>query len=284
MEQPAALAITEQVPKEVVLAGRAAATELTAIVSSREKKLILGDKQYLFFEDWQTIGKFYGVTAKIISTEELKEDDKLVGFLAHAVAVVQDHEISAADGECTRDEANWREKPRFQLRSMAQTRACAKALRNCLGWVAVLADYEPTPAEELDGQPVDKTQHWCELHQTNFFKRGKMKSYAHPIGDTSEWCHEHIKPSSEATKSKSSPIKEASNSNLPQTITLTEPEVKKPQREPDTIETINDLYKACNKDFGLQPAQVIAELGFSSQSDINDTPAECYRKIAAVRE
>ncbi len=47
--------------------------------------------------------------------------------------------------------------PAFQLRSMAQTRAGAKALRNALAWVVVLAGYRPTPAEELpqqDRQPV----------------------------------------------------------------------------------------------------------------------------------
>ena len=32
---------------------------------------------------------------------------------------------------------------------MAQTRAGAKALRNVLSWVAVLAGYRPTPAEEI---------------------------------------------------------------------------------------------------------------------------------------
>lgn len=41
--------------------------------------------------------------------------------------------------------------PLFQLRSMAQTRACAKALRLAYGWVVVLAGYKATPAEELDG-------------------------------------------------------------------------------------------------------------------------------------
>lgn len=41
--------------------------------------------------------------------------------------------------------------PEFQLRSMAQTRAGSKALRNILAWVAVLAGYKPTPAEEMDG-------------------------------------------------------------------------------------------------------------------------------------
>ena len=41
--------------------------------------------------------------------------------------------------------------PLFQLRSMAQTRACAKALSNLFKWVVVLAGYRPTPAEEMIG-------------------------------------------------------------------------------------------------------------------------------------
>jgi len=168
------LAITAQAPKEVILAGRAAAKELTGIVSSRDKKLVLAGKQYLFFEDWQTIGKFYGVTAKVISTEELRDNGNLVGFLAHAVAVAAGNEISAADGECTRDEPNWREKPRFQLRSMAQTRACAKALRNCLGWVAVLAGYEATPAEEIAGRTA-KNQKAAKSTQSPKLPQTKIK-------------------------------------------------------------------------------------------------------------
>jgi hypothetical protein len=39
---------------------------------------------------------------------------------------------------------------------MAQTRACAKALRNVLAWVVVLAGYAPTPAEEMEsGEQMD---------------------------------------------------------------------------------------------------------------------------------
>jgi hypothetical protein len=40
-------------------------------------------------------------------------------------------------------------KPLFQLRSMAQTRACAKALRQVFSWVVVLAGFKPSVAEEL---------------------------------------------------------------------------------------------------------------------------------------
>jgi len=36
----------------------------------------------------------------------------------------------------------------------------------------------------------------CKTHDTPFFKKGKMKNYAHPIGDTGEWCNmpEDTKP------------------------------------------------------------------------------------------
>lgn len=39
--------------------------------------------------------------------------------------------------------------PLFQMASMAQTRANAKAMRNVLAFVTVLAGYKPTPAEEI---------------------------------------------------------------------------------------------------------------------------------------
>ena len=38
-------------------------------------------------------------------------------------------------------------------------------------------------------------EHWCSDHKTVFFKRGKMKTFAHPIKDedgelTGQWCNE----------------------------------------------------------------------------------------------
>ena len=56
-----------------------------------------------------------------------------------------------------------------------------------------------------------------------------------------------------------------------------------PKRDPETIRTINELYKSCHEDWDMQPDQVIKELGVSSQTDLSDTPANCYRQIAAVR-
>ena len=33
-------------------------------------------------------------------------------------------------------------------------------------------------------------KHFCEEHQTDYFKTAKMRGYAHPIGDTGKWCNE----------------------------------------------------------------------------------------------
>uniref|UniRef100_A0A6M3LEV4 Uncharacterized protein n=1 Tax=viral metagenome TaxID=1070528 RepID=A0A6M3LEV4_9ZZZZ len=44
----------------------------------------------------------------------------------------------------------------------------------------------------IDGEIVqpDKSSHWCTEHGVAFFKKGKMKGYAHPIDGTREWCNE----------------------------------------------------------------------------------------------
>ena len=55
------------------------------------------------------------------------------------------------------------------------------------------------------------------------------------------------------------------------------------KRDPATLETITDMYKACHADFGLQPKQVMAELNVNAWTDLTLTPAEAYLQIAATR-
>lgn len=139
-------------PQQVLAEAQKAAIALAEVIRKKKKPFILNGEQYLEFEDWQTVGRFYGITAKVVSTEYI-EFDGGKGFQAKAAAIktIDGVEVSAAEAMCLNDEPNWRNKPLFQLRSMAQTRACAKALRNVLAWVVVLAGYKPTPAEEMAG-------------------------------------------------------------------------------------------------------------------------------------
>lgn len=184
-------------PPDVVLAeAKKAADALQTVIKGKLKPVIFNKEQYIEFEDWQLLGKFYGITVKIISTSPV-EFGEVRGFEAKAVAIDirTGMEISAADAMCLNDEENWSTRtvyeykdvlddkgnkiwvndnrakngkgyykserfkagetavPMFQLRSMAQTRAGAKAFRNILAWVVVLAGYKPTPAEEMIGKP-----------------------------------------------------------------------------------------------------------------------------------
>lgn len=143
-------------PRQQVECGKRALRELKLLVQDRPDKLVIHGRQYLYFSDWQTLGAFFDVTASVVQTGEVNKevpskDGKLsfkevVGFWARAVALQDGKEISAAEAWCLFEEENWKNKPRFQLLSMAQTRACAKALRNCLSWVIRL------PTKESDGE------------------------------------------------------------------------------------------------------------------------------------
>lgn len=156
-------------PGEVLKEAKKAAQALMTVVSQKKRPVIMNGEQYLEFEDWQTLGRFYGLTVKVVKTDFL-DYGGVKGFEASAEVLRADGAvISAANAMCLNDEDKWSTRtkyeyidnvktkvgevpvPLFQLRSMAQTRACAKALRNVLAWVAVLAGFKPTPAEEMTG-------------------------------------------------------------------------------------------------------------------------------------
>jgi hypothetical protein len=56
-----------------------------------------------------------------------------------------------------------------------------------------------------------------------------------------------------------------------------------PKRDPVTVKTMNDLYRACHEDFGMQPAEVLLELGVRSQMELTELPQELYARIAEVK-
>lgn len=202
--QPLSLALRVN-PDHALEQASQAARALIRVLGAKPHKVVMGGQQYLEYADWQTLGAFYQLSARVVSTEwvSLHAGDRHVeGFEAVAEVVTSDGRVvSRAEAMCCNDEEKWSSRPKyvyayvlksggtsvedpgkdeivwednpnkpgkkrpqkvrelagedavpvFQLRSMAQTRACAKALRNCLSWVAVLGGFGETPAEELDG-------------------------------------------------------------------------------------------------------------------------------------
>ena len=155
-------------PIVVLAEAKNAAKALMTVVSQKKKPVIINGEQYLEFEDWMTVARFYGITVKVAKTA-LIDLGGVKGFEATAEAIRNSDGmvVSSADAMCLNDEEKWSSRakyeyvngvktktgevpvPLFQLRSMAQTRACAKALRNILAWVVVLGGFKPTPAEEM---------------------------------------------------------------------------------------------------------------------------------------
>jgi hypothetical protein len=205
-------------PEDVLAEAHHAAAILKGVLDAKPKKVVINDETYLEFEDWQTVGRFYGIAPKVLGSRYV-EFGSVAGWeaTAEAVHVETGRVVSAAEAMCLNDEPKWgrrasyewhyltrsggtsledpgREEliwekgptgrprpkkervrvadeavPMFQLRSMAQTRAAAKALRNALAWVVVLAGYRPTPAEETDDprEPVAPTPSRPEPEETS---------------------------------------------------------------------------------------------------------------------
>ena len=164
-------------PEETIEMASIAAKALKRVVSFKPKPVILNGEQYLEFEDLQLLAQFYGYAVKT-GDASLVDIDGVKGAKAHAdlIDLKTGYVIGGAEAYCMRDEDKWNTRPKyewqgegtaarrvkiadepvpwFQLASMAQTRAGAKALRNRLAWVVVLAGYKPTPAEEMTENTV----------------------------------------------------------------------------------------------------------------------------------
>lgn len=207
-------------PSEVLAEAQRVAKALSQVIAQKPKKVIMNGEQYLEFEDWQTVAKFYGVVARVVETRPVSFGGAQ-GFEAYAQAVhvATGTVISKADAMCLNDEPKWSRRtkyeyayvkksgghsienpgrgeivwengkpkkeripvgeeqvPLFQLRSMAQTRACAKALRNAFAWVVVLAGFRPTLAEELDIEPTGTSAETAEARSANKQKLAAMQA------------------------------------------------------------------------------------------------------------
>ena len=153
-------------PQAIVDAAVEKAKVLKTLVGQANLTVKIGNSQHLKFEAWQTLGRFDRVTAAVGWTKPLhNRANDIIGYEARAETFQDGQMISAAEAQCTIDEANWKNKELWQLRSMAQTRACAKALRNVLAWIVVLAGYEATPAEEANNIEQPYKPNWTKFRQ-----------------------------------------------------------------------------------------------------------------------
>jgi hypothetical protein len=163
----------EHVIEQALIAGKA----LQRVVEANNWSIRLGGTNpHLKIEGAEFLGQQYGVTARIVSgMTQYIELGEARGWTAEAETVDWSGRVrTRASAMCLSDEDNWslRKKyegrgenrkqatgddgrplfvptPLFQLRSMAETRACSKAFRLLFGWIYTLHGFEATGAEEM---------------------------------------------------------------------------------------------------------------------------------------
>lgn len=189
-------------PSEVIENATTQAKLLMNIVEQTGCFQLIAKKKYLQVEAWETIGAFNRTHAETESISQIVTDGQVIGYQAKVQLWKDGQVIGGAvmpcyftENCCKGKEGDAKHKA---CMSAAQTFATSKAYRMNFSYVAILAGYQPTPAEEMTGEDTlgdvkrDTTdRHYCFVHKTPFFKKGSMKGYAHPIGDTGEWCNEH---------------------------------------------------------------------------------------------
>ena len=168
---PATLFHTDD-PTEIVSKASAMATALADVITSKGLITKISGRDYVRVEGWTLLGSMVGVFGIPVWTRPLDDGG---GWEARVEArTLSGAIVGAAEAECTRDENNWKDRDSYALRSMAQTRATAKALRLPLGFIVAMAGYEATPAEEMPNgankPPVETTTEVIDGEVIEFIK------------------------------------------------------------------------------------------------------------------
>lgn len=211
-------------PAEEIAFQSECANALMAVVNKQKGKknpfvVQMKDKQFLTFESWQTIARLNNCDILGESTTPILDDEgRIIAYDSWATVVdrVTGRVVSRANMECGMDAfpvqgKQGREKHKA-CKSASQTWAGAKACRMAFSFVAVLAGYEASTAEEVTGNaPESRTaapqrqaqpsqggrvvegskassKGVCKKHDAQF-ARGK-----HPIHDEENnligWCND----------------------------------------------------------------------------------------------
>lgn len=133
-------------PAQLVQFATEAANALASVIESRKLYSNIQGKKFVKCEGWTTLAAMLGVTPHEISVTEI---DGAFTATVELRRLTDGQPVSRASAECGPDETTWKGRARYARRSMALTRATAKACRLAFSWIMALSGYEVTPAEEI---------------------------------------------------------------------------------------------------------------------------------------
>ena len=176
-------------PVQVVARASAMAAALKDVIVNRGLISVISKREYVRLEGWTLLGSMIGVFAVLEWTRPVEG-----GWEARVSArTLGGNIIGMAEAECLRSEKSWADRDDYAIRSMAQTRASAKALRMPLGFIVEMAGYAATPADEM---PVDAAR--VQGNDTPMSRDGRAASTG---ADDAPHCPTHPRFAMRAGKS-----------------------------------------------------------------------------------
>lgn len=148
---------TPLIPAEVVENATTQSKFLMDIVNKTKCYQEIKGKKYLQVEAWETIGAFNSVHAETKQMTPILrkngDSDEVIGYEAHVQLIRNGNVVGGAIMPCYFTENACRGKQGDDIHkacmSAAQTFATSKAYRMNFSYVAILAGYQPMPAEEI---------------------------------------------------------------------------------------------------------------------------------------
>lgn len=202
--QPVGLFRTDE-PTEVLRRATETAQALAGAVRAQKLTSNIQGREHVRVEGWTLLGSMLGVFPVCEWTRPLPDGGWEARVEARTLAGAV---VGAAEASCSRSESTWKNRDDYALRSMAQTRATSKALRQPLGFVMQLAGFDPTPAEEMPREgperrvegpkPLAPPKSWAKLTEM-------VSAYDETIHDVfmafSDSARRYLFPESTDTKS-----------------------------------------------------------------------------------
>ena len=173
-------------PAELIARATELATPLAKLIKDRQLFNNISGRQHVRCEGWTTLAAMLGVTPHEVSVDS---DDGTYVAVVELRRLSDGMAVGRASAECGgEEEPMWNERAPYARRSMALTRATAKACRLTFSWIMVLAGYDATPAEEM---PADDREQSVPVDQVPFGEQ-KGKSLAEcstkHLRSMFDWC------------------------------------------------------------------------------------------------
>jgi len=138
------------------------ATALSKVIEAQNLYVTLKGKKHILIEGWTTLLAILGCGVRELSCQKGPHQEWIAkmeifrlsdgqGIASSSAMVERDEMIIKKNGQKVQ---RWTEG--YQRRSMAITRATSKVCRMKFSWITTLANYSPTPADEMPVEKIEK--------------------------------------------------------------------------------------------------------------------------------